>query len=656
MRLRTKLLLIFTIVSGLSLLVVSFAGYMNAKASVSKGINEQMNAIAEAYSHKVEGWLNGKIKYLEAIGSISQTSQVGTEVLHNYLSVYKNDSELADLFVGFTDGKFVNGSGNTLPPGYDPRKRGWYEKAAATKKQIFTDSYIGASTNKHMVTAAFPLKDSSGNITGVIGTDILLGTLSSLMKDVTINGKGYGFIIDGKGVFLAHPDAKLLATKISELPAFKDVIATMFERGTGSLSYEFQGEQKFLIYRKIPSVGWILAITVEEDAIYGGLNELKWLYLLINGIALLIIAGVAVYFSRKLVRPIAELKHSAEILANGDLSAKALVQGQDEVSDLAEAFNRMGDSLKMLVKGISFSAGSLDEAVIRMKQAMDESEKVSEQISTTVAELAQGAESQSESIQKGSEMVADMTQSIEIITKNAADSVGTAGLVRTTVELGYEQVLKQSQLMEQSKAASVAVSGAISTLAEKSAKIGEIVEAIGQIAGQTNLLALNAAIEAARAGEHGKGFAVVAEEVRKLAEQSANSSRQIANLVHEIQGSTSNAVEQIDSAKSVVEQQSLAVNDLKSNFDHVKVSVSQIIDQIEKAASEIAKVSKSAEEVESVMNDIAAVAQQSAAATEEVAASAQQQTATLQSVAADAGEMQSQANNLKQSVGSFKGY
>jgi len=199
-----------------------------------------------------------------------------------------------------------------------------------------------------------------------------------------------------------------------------------------------------------------------------------------------------------------------------------------------------------------------------------------------------------------------------------------------------------------------ALENTVQTLSERSNEIGRIVEAITQIADQTNLLALNAAIEAARAGEHGKGFAVVADEVRKLAEQSAQSTMQIKDIIDYIQADTKLAVESMSAGSAEVlkgiDVTNMAGKSFKEISDNVQ-SVTYEIGQISETAKVISEHSNQvAMGIESVLqrtNENTASAQNISAATEE-------QLASMEEIAASAEALAKMSENLQQTIRQFK--
>lgn len=178
--------------------------------------------------------------------------------------------------------------------------------------------------------------------------------------------------------------------------------------------------------------------------------------------------------------------------------------------------------------------------------------------------------------------------------------------------------------------------------------------AITGIAEQTNLLALNAAIEAARAGEHGRGFAVVADEVRKLSEQSAESSKEISQLVSMIQSETIKVVQFMEEMTREVDAGIGYVNNAGESFAQIEGSINEVTAQIQGVSSAVNQLAVGAKQVEQSMQFISGVSEETASGVQEVSASTEEQTATMEEISSSAAMLSKMAEELQTMINRFK--
>ena len=193
----------------------------------------------------------------------------------------------------------------------------------------------------------------------------------------------------------------------------------------------------------------------------------------------------------------------------------------------------------------------------------------------------------------------------------------------------------------------------VAELGDRSKAIGQIVATISGIAGQTNLLALNAAIEAARAGEQGRGFAVVAEEVRKLAEQSQEATKQISALIGAIQSDTEQAVTAMDNGTREVKLGTEVVNAAGQAFQEIVGLVGQVSDQIKEVSATIEQMAIGSQQIVGSVNQIDLLAKEAAAQAQTVSAATEEQSASMEEIASSSQSLAQLAMELRDAVGKF---
>jgi methyl-accepting chemotaxis protein len=339
-------------------------------------------------------------------------------------------------------------------------------------------------------------------------------------------------------------------------------------------------------------------------------TQLKNNSLLILGssvLALLVGLIAAWVITRLIVAPLRTVIGVAQQIAAGDLSAKVEVTRRDEIGQLMQAMQHMGEGLSQIVSG-------LQAGIEQLATSAQSLSAVTEQTNLEVS-------SQKEETEQVATAMNQMTATVHDVARNAEEAAQAAQTADGKVESG-QQVVRQSMVrIEQLADSATSASSSIESLSAEIQNIGAVLGVIKSVAQQTNLLALNAAIEAARAGEQGRGFAVVADEVRALAKRTQQSTEEIERLVSALRSAAQASVQQIQSSGELVK---LAVSDAlqtESALGSIAAAVSLIQQMNQQIAAAAEEQSSVAEEINRSVTSIRASADQSSLAMQGNAAS-----------------------------------
>ncbi|HHW44759.1 MAG TPA: methyl-accepting chemotaxis protein [Desulfotomaculum sp.] len=330
-----------------------------------------------------------------------------------------------------------------------------------------------------------------------------------------------------------------------------------------------------------------------------GGQQVRWTRLLIAAVALISLPFGLIFsytFSMGLTGRIRRLRDRANLVAGGDLTVQVEDRGRDSLAELGAAFNRMVGELRKLAREIRENSHIMDHHSRELSAAGQEVAASVESIASTTAQVAAVAEEEAASAANAVEMARQVEAAAAEGNRAVQEAVAKMHHIRAIVDRG---------------------TAAVQRLGERSEKIGQIVDVIRGIADQTNLLALNAAIEAARAGDQGRGFAVVAEEVRKLAEQSAAATGQIAALIEEIQSETRDAVaamnegvREVHEGVRVVDVAGQALVRITGEIQHNGEIVEQIARGAEQSSQGAQELAHSTDQVNSFVQQIGASTQE----------------------------------------------
>ena len=290
-----------------------------------------------------------------------------------------------------------------------------------------------------------------------------------------------------------------------------------------------------------------------------------------------------------------EMAGVSEAIANGDLMVD--VQPRSKQDTLGHAFQQMVQSLRLLVRSVRDLASQVASASSQVAGASDESAKISLQgssaidevtstmheMSVNVQNMVKSTQTQASSVSETSASIDQMVASIQRVADTAKVLLDISNRSREEVHSGITTMDKATEGLTKINNTIKSSGAIIDALGTRADDIGKIIEVIDDLAEQTNLLALNAAIEAARAGEHGLGFAVVADEVRKLAEKSAQSTKEISELIQSIQKEARKAVENMDESTTIVNEGL----ELGSELNGALRKISNVVTEVYKFAQEI---------------------------------------------------------------------
>lgn len=630
----------------------SYKGASNALENELKNTAEQsMQRIQDSTTLYLEGYeQNLKRLGMEDRILIAALQGESEEALQSFQIYKESNPDILNIYLGTKSGEMIVYPAAELPPGFDPTATDWYRQAAGSGQIIWTEPYVDTATKRLVVSAARPVLDpSTKELTGVVGVDIALDTLSALVGDMKIGRQGYIFLLDQSGKIMTHPDPALIGEEIP-VEELKKAVA----QEQGIVDYTYGGEEQFSVFAAYPKTQWKFVGVLGYNEINKAVSQIlrNTLTYCVIFAALAIVFGILA--TRGFTKALKALFAYSEKIGSGDFTVRARALSRDETGALTNTLNQMVIQLAGLIGNIKHVAEEMNTSAEKLAASAEETMASSEEINATAAQIAGGASDQAAQAEKGTRMVTELATKIQTLGANSVEMVNSSMDAKQANERGLQSVEHLRVKTEDSSLAVDQISEVIRNLDGKSQAIGSILAAITNIAEQTNLLALNASIEAARAGEAGRGFSVVADEIRKLAEQSAQSVQGIEGIVEDIQRESYHAVGVMKEVKNHSQATGQSVADVSQSFAEISQAMATIREKIAHTTALIQEMTMDSNQVVDVIQNISAVTEETAAASEEVSASMEQTASAFSNVVKTAEELEQLAGKLSLEIAQFK--